>query len=125
MDEDIRIDKWLWAVRIFKTRTQATDACKAGHIKINGVSVKPSHQVKIGETITIQKGEFTRTIKVLGIIEQRVGAKVALQYAEDLTPPEEYEKLKEKKKTVPYYFDRGYGRPTKRDRRIMKKFGLI
>jgi ribosome-associated heat shock protein Hsp15 len=123
--EDVRLDKWLWAVRAFKTRSQAIEACKAGHIKINGISVKPSHQVKIGEVINIQKAELTKTYKVLGIIGQRVGAQVAIQYVEDLTPPEEYEKLKEHRQTAPFYFDPGFGRPTKRNRRMMKKFGLI
>jgi ribosome-associated heat shock protein Hsp15 len=123
--EETRIDKWLWAVRIFKTRSQAIEACKAGHIKINGVSVKPSHQVKIGEVVIIQRGELARTIKVIGIISQRVSAKVAAQYVEDLTPPEEYQKLKEKRQSMPYYFEPGYGRPTKRDRRMMKKYGLL
>ncbi|MGB9602512.1 MAG: RNA-binding S4 domain-containing protein [Verrucomicrobiia bacterium] len=125
MAEETRIDKWLWAVRIFKTRSQAIEACKAGHIKINGVSVKPSHQVKIGEVVIIQRGELARTIKVIGIISQRVSAKVAAQYVEDLTPPEEYQKLKEKRQSMPYYFEPGYGRPTKRDRRMMKKYGLL
>ena len=75
--------------------------------------------------MTVQKGELTKTYKVLGLIEQRVSAKVATQFVEDLTPPEEYEKLKERKQTMPFYFDPGFGRPTKRNRRMMKKFGLI
>ena len=123
--DDVRLDKWLWAVRVFKTRSQAIESCKAGHIKINGISVKPSHKVKIGEVMTVQKGELTKTYKVLSIIEQRVSAKVAIQFVEDLTPTEEYEKLKEIKQTMPFYFDPGFGRPTKRNRRMMKKFGLI
>jgi len=125
VEQETRIDKWLWAVRLFKTRSQAIDACKAGHIKINGVSIKPSHCVKAGEVITIQRSELTKTVKVLGIIDKRVGAKVAIQYLEDLTPPEEYKKLKEKRESMPFYFEPGYGRPTKKDRRMMKKYGLL
>lgn len=124
-NKDVRIDRWLWAVRIFKSRSLATEACRAGHIKIDGKSVKPSHSVKIGEIVTVQIGELTKTLKVKGLLEQRVGAKIAVNYVEDITPPEEYEKLKKKRETMPYYREPGLGRPTKRERRLMKKYGLI
>jgi ribosome-associated heat shock protein Hsp15 len=125
VSDELRIDRWLWAVRIFKTRTQAINACRAGHVKINGISVKPSHQVKVGEVISVQIGELNKTIRVTGLLSQRVGAQVAKQYVEDLTPPEEYAKLKEKRESTPIFIPPGYGRPTKRDRRLMRKFGLI
>lgn len=123
--DGVRIDRWLWSVRVFKTRTQAIEACRAGHVKINGVSIKPSHQVKIGEIISVQIGELNKTLRVTGLLSQRVGAKIAKQFVEDLTPPEEYEKLKTKKESLPIFIPPGYGRPTKRDRRLMRKFGLI
>jgi ribosome-associated heat shock protein Hsp15 len=119
----VRIDKWLWAVRVYKTRTQATDACRGGHVKINGQNVKPSHEVRPGEVITAQLGPVTKTIKVLGLIEQRVGAAIAKLHAEDLTPPAEYEKAREPVQ-VPYMFrPKGQGRPTKKDRRAWERLG--
>ena len=93
---EIRIDKWLWAVRIYKTRTLATDACRAGHVKIGGESVKPSRTVRLHDVITAQVGQIQRTVKVLGFIEQRVGAQVAKEFAEDQTPESEFQKRREK-----------------------------
>ena len=92
MAESVRIDKWLWAVRVFKTRSLATDACKAGHVKIGGQSVKPAHSVRLGETITAYNGVHTRTLKVVHLLEKRVGAKALPNYLEDLTPKEELER---------------------------------
>ena len=113
----VRIDKWLWAVRVFKTRSQASEACRAGHVKIGGQHVKPSRSAKIGETITAQVGQLNRTVKVLGLLEQRVSAKVAAQFMEDLTPPEEYQKRHEEQAPVAFR-PKGSGRPTKKDRRL-------
>src|SRR5580698_7515149 len=92
--QSVRLDKWLWAARVYKTRTQAADACRAGRVTISGQPVKPSREVKINDLILAQIGEMTRTIKVLGLIERRVGASVVGEFAEDLTPPAEYEKRK-------------------------------
>ncbi len=121
MDSGLRIDKWLWAVRIFKTRNQAADACKAGKVKIDGSNVKPSKEIKINDIITVQIGALSKTIKVTGIIKNRVSAKLAVDYVEDLTPEEEYEKLKLMKEVNFERRDRGVGRPTKKERRIITK----
>lgn len=121
MDSGLRIDKWLWAVRIFKTRNQAADACKAGKVKIDGSNVKPSKEIKINDIITVQIGALTKTIKVTGIIKNRVSAKLAVDYVEDLTSEEEYEKLKLMKEVNFERRDRGVGRPTKKERRIITK----
>ena len=121
----MRIDKWLWAVRIFKTRNQATTACRTGKVKVNGQSVKPSHPVKPDEIITVQIPPFTKTIKVLGLVEKRVSAKLAEEYIKNLTPAEEYQKIKVMKAVNFEYRERGLGRPTKRQRREiegLKKF---
>ncbi|HEY0895782.1 MAG TPA: RNA-binding S4 domain-containing protein [Sphingobacteriaceae bacterium] len=115
--EKLRIDKYLWAIRAFKTRSLATEACKAGRIKINGQSVKPSHIVKEGETYTVQKGAERRIIRVTGLLERRVDAKTAVSFYEDLTPPEETQRFKSMFHSPILQRDRGAGRPTKRDRR--------
>ncbi len=119
--EKIRIDKWLWAVRLFKTRSLAADACAAGKIKMDGESLKASYMLKAGQTIQVQKEGIRMIIKVVKLLEKRVGAPLAVQCYEDLTPPEEKDKLK-----FPSVFyevrDRGIGRPTKKDRRAIEKF---
>ena len=116
-----RIDKWLWAVRIYKTRSLATEACAAGKIKINGESVKASYLLKPGQSIQLNKQGEKSTFKVIKLIEKRVGAPIAIACYEDLTPPEEKNKL-----LFPSVFyevrDKGSGRPTKRDRREIDKF---
>ena len=116
-----RIDKWLWAIRIYKTRTLASDACAAGKIKIDGDSVKASYMLKVGQTIQINKQGDKLVLKSIKLIEKRVGAALAVECYEDLTPPEEKEKLK-----FPAIFyevrDKGVGRPTKKDRREIDKF---
>ena len=116
MENAVRIDKWLWAVRLFKTRSQATDACRAGKIKIDGDPIKPSREVKIGQEIEIHLGPITKTAKVVGLLEKRVGAKLVPGYMEDLTPAEEYHKL-ELLRDNP--LARRKGRPTKKERREM------
>jgi ribosome-associated heat shock protein Hsp15 len=118
---DVRIDKWLWAVRIFKTRSIATDACRNGRVTIGGQPVKPSREVRVGETIVVFKDELTRTFKVLGLLEQRVGAPLAKEYVEDLTPASEFEKKREPKFLPPMFRPKGAGRPTKKDRRALDK----
>ena len=125
MDEGFRIDKWLWAVRIYKTRSQATTACRSGKVKMTEHAVKPSHIVKPDEIITVHIPPFTKTVKVLGLIEKRVSAKLAETYVQDMTPVEEYQKIKQMKKVNFEYRERGLGRPTKRQRREieeLKKF---
>ena len=114
-----RIDKWLWAIRIYKTRTLATDACKAGKIKIEGQAVKPSRQLKLMEVITISQSPLTKTIRVKALIHNRVSAKLVPENAEDLTPAEEYEKLKLMQEVNGERRDRGIGRPTKKQRRLI------
>lgn len=115
--EKLRIDKYLWAIRLFKTRSLATDACNAGRVKLNGQNIKPAYAVKIGETFQIQKGIERKTIKVIGLLKQRVDAKTAVQFYEDLTPEEETQAYKSAFHAPILRRDRGTGRPTKRDRR--------
>ncbi len=119
---EARIDKWLWAVRIFKTRTIAAEACKKGRISINGVSVKPSKSVKDGDTVQVRKAPVTYTFKVLQAIENRVGAKLVPQMMENLTTPDQYELLEMNR--IGGFVKRaaGLGRPTKKDRRDMVDF---
>jgi len=114
---DARIDKFLWAIRAFKTRTDATDACKGGKVKIAGVNAKPSKEVKPGDVLTVKKGSVTYTYKVLQPLERRVGAKLVPEYALNLTPEAELEKLRAPVETFFITRDRGAGRPTKKDRR--------
>ena len=114
---DARIDKFLWAIRAFKTRTDATDACKGGKVKVAGVNAEPSKEVKPGDVLTVKKGSVTYTYKVLQPLERRVGAKLVPEYAQNLTPAAELEKLRAPVETFFITRDRGAGRPTKKDRR--------
>ena len=116
-----RIDKYLWAIRVFKTRTDATDACKGGKVKVGGVNAKPSKEVKPGDLIQVKKGMVTFTYKVLQPLERRVGAKLVPESAENLTPPAESEKLRAPVETFFITRDRGAGRPTKKDRRDIEE----
>lgn len=118
--ENVRIDKWLWAVRLYKSRSLATEACNAGHIKIHGQSVKPSRDVHVGETITAFAGGVNRTVKALALLEHRVGAKAVPEYLEDLTPPEEYARARTEHEKALVVFPKGWGRPTKKQRRQME-----
>jgi ribosome-associated heat shock protein Hsp15 len=113
----LRIDKYLWAIRAFKTRSIATEACKAGRVKINGNNIKPSHIVKLGEIYAVQKGPQKKVIKVAGLLERRVDAKTAVDFYEDLTPIEETHAYKSAFLSPNLARDRGAGRPTKKDRR--------
>jgi ribosome-associated heat shock protein Hsp15 len=125
METGVRIDKWLWAVRIFKTRNQATIACRSGKVRINNIPVKPSHFLKTGELVILSMPPFTKTVKVLGLLEKRVSAKLSEAYIQDLTPKEEYQKVRIMRETNFEYRERGLGRPTKRQRRDLedlKKF---
>lgn len=118
---NVRLDKWLWAVRVFKTRSQATEACKSNKILINGEPVKSSHAVKIGETIEFKTPLITRSFLVKGTLEKRVSAKVVFDYMIETTPPEAFEKMAAIKNNMVAVRDRGTGRPTKRDRRLIEK----
>ena len=118
--EEVRIDKYLWAIRVYKTRTEATDACKGGKVRVNGADTKPSKTVKVGDTIVARKGAVVYTYKVLQLIDKRQGAKLVPNYAENLTPAEELAKLRAPVETFFLKRDRGAGRPTKQDRRQME-----
>lgn len=120
MAEGTRIDKYLWAIRVFKTRTDATDACKGGKVRLNGNDVKPSRTVACGDVINVRKGAVLYSYKVVATIEKRVGAKLVPEYAENITPQDELDKLRHPVETFFLKRDPGTGRPTKRDRRQME-----
>ena len=122
MAAEARIDKWLWAARIFKTRSIAADACKNGRVTKNGVNIKSSHIVKVGETISVRKSPITYSFKILDAIEQRVGAKLIPGVYENVTPKEQYELLEMSR--ISGFVDRarGTGRPTKKERRSLDAF---
>ena len=122
MGEVARIDKWLWAARIFKTRSIAADACKNGRVMIGGVNVKPSHTVKAGETVSVRKPPVTYSFKILKPIEQRVGAKLLPEIYENVTSPDQYELLEMNRISGFVNRARGTGRPTKKDRRARDAF---
>ncbi len=120
--EDVRIDKWLWAVRIFKTRTIAADSCKKGRVIIQDVTVKPSRMIRIGEIIQVRKPPVTFSFKVLDLSDKRMGAKLVPQFMENVTPPDQYEILELNKINGFVDRQRGTGRPTKKDRRELEQF---
>ncbi len=121
MSETERIDKVLWAIRVFKTRTEATDACKGGKVKIGGVNAKPSRMLKAGEVVEIRKGAVQYSYRIKRLTDHRLGAKLVPEYAENLTPQSELEKLKAPVETFFLRRDRGAGRPTKKERRTMEE----
>ena len=114
-----RIDKWLWAVRIFKTRAQATEACAGGKVKIDSTAVKASRKIKPGETLLVRKGVIKYMYKVLKIAEKRMGAKLIIDFVEDLTSDDERAKLRSSHKQLLQTREKGQGRPTKKERRII------
>jgi ribosome-associated heat shock protein Hsp15 len=123
--DDTRLDKWLWSVRVFKTRAEAAAVCRNGRVQVNGLDAKPGREVHVGETVTARVGLVTRTLKVVGIPKSRVAAKLLPAYLTDLTPPAEYER--QKQAALEHYLarERGRGRPTKKDRRDMGRlFGF-
>lgn len=117
-----RIDKWLWCMRVFKTRTIATDACKKGRVTINGVAVKPSRLIKVGEIVDVKKPPITYTFKVLAVSNGRLGAKLVPEYLENHTPKSQYDLLEMSR--ISGFVDRskGLGRPTKREGRKLAEF---
>lgn len=119
MDDHCRIDKWLWAVRVFKTRSQAAEACRTGKVKIGGQAVKPSREIKSGDILILSLPPIQRTIQVKQLLKNRVGAKLVPEYLTDLTPQEEYEKLHLINQINFERRDKGTGRPTKKQRRLI------
>ena len=118
----IRIDKWLWAVRLYKSRSLATQACLAGHVKMDGHNVKPAREVRAGDVISARTGFVQRTVRIVAVLEKRVGAKLVDEYLEDLTPAEEYEKARQHCAQPVVKYPRGWGRPTKKNRRELEGF---
>jgi ribosome-associated heat shock protein Hsp15 len=118
--EKVRLDKWLWAVRLYKTRSMATDACNKGRVLVNGTDAKPSKDLSGNEIVTIRKPPVVYTYKIKELIKNRVSAKLVANFIEDLTSVEELDKLKINE-TFFYKRDRGTGRPTKKERRIIEK----
>ena len=115
--DSVRIDKYLWAIRVYKTRSEATDACSGNKVKISGVNAKPSKAVKIGDVLEVRKGPALLSYRVLQLSENRMGAQLVPQYAENLTPESELAKARAPRETIVLCRDRGAGRPTKKDRR--------
>ena len=123
--DDPRLDKWLWCMRVFKTRAEATAACRAGKVLISELEAKPGRDVHTGETVTVRVGAMTRTLKVIGHPRSRVAAKQLPEFMADLTPAAEYERAKQAGIEHMLARERGKGRPTKRDRREMGRlFGF-
>jgi ribosome-associated heat shock protein Hsp15 len=118
--EDIRVDKYLWAVRVFKTRSQSTDACRKGKVIIDDIQVKPSRVVKEGDVILVKRKPVVYSYRVKKLLGKRLSAKLVVDYVENITPEEELKKL-EVKETFFIKRDRGAGRPTKKERRIIDK----
>jgi ribosome-associated heat shock protein Hsp15 len=116
-----RIDKWLWTVRIFRTRSLATDACRAGSVTVNNQPVKPSRDVRADEVVGVRQGLIHRTLKVRAVPPARVGAKLVAAYCEDQTPPAEFAKARAQRVQQFLARARGSGRPTKRDRRLLDR----
>ena len=119
---EVRIDKWMWATRIFKTRSVAADAYKKGRVMMSGVAVKPSRMVKVGDVIQVRKPPVTFSFKVLELAQNRMGAKLVPQYMENVTPPEQYESLEMNRISGFVNRAKGLGRPTKKDRRELEQF---
>ena len=122
MDQPIRIDKYLWAVRLYKTRSLATDACRCGHVRMNGQPLKPSHEIKVGEVYEVSIEQLHRVVEVRQLLGNRVGAKLVENYLIDRTPQEEYERIQLIRQYAFEKRDRGAGRPTKRERRDIEEF---
>ena len=115
----VRIDKWLWAVRAFKTRSNAAEACRNGRVTVNGSQVKPSREVKCGDVVSFKRMPVTYTYRIIQEVSNRQGAKNLEQYIENITPQEELDKLNAPNEMMFFVRDRGAGRPTKRDRRVI------
>jgi ribosome-associated heat shock protein Hsp15 len=121
MDE-VRIDKWLWAVRIFKTRTGAAEACKKGRVAVGNAAVKPSRNIRAGEVVEVRKPPVTFSFKALALADKRMGAAKVPQFMENVTPPDQYELMELNKASGFVDRQRGSGRPTKKERRDLEQF---
>ena len=119
MKMEVRIDKYLWCIRVFKSRSDATDACKGGKVKVNSADIKPSRAVVPGDLISVRKGAVCYPFRVIEPVDKRQGAALVPRYAENLTPQEELDKLRAPVETFFLKRDRGAGRPTKKERRQM------
>ena len=119
---EVRIDKWMWAVRLFKTRSLAADACKKGKVLMSGNSVKASRNIKVGDVVQIKRAPITYSFKVLALSENRMGAKLVPEFMENVTTPEQLEILEMSKYSLYGKRDRGTGRPTKKDRRDLEEY---
>lgn len=122
MDENVRVDKWLWAVRIFKTRGEAAEACKKGHVLIDKLPVKPSRTLRPGYIVQVRKPPIERSYKVLGLSEKRITAKLTDEFVLDVTPPEVLKLLEMQKDMRLTMREKGTGRPTKKERRDLDEF---
>ncbi|WP_299579921.1 RNA-binding S4 domain-containing protein [uncultured Sunxiuqinia sp.] len=122
MSEQVRVDKWLWAVRVFKTRSMATEAVKKGRVSIDDLPVKPSRVVKVGDVIAVRKSPITYKYKVLQLAGKRMGAKLVSDFMEDVTPLSELEILEVQRNMGWFQRERGTGRPTKKERRDLDDF---
>lgn len=122
MKSTVRIDKFLYCVRLFKTRSQATNACEGGKVKVNNNNIKPSKNISVGDIITISYPGYKRVLQVLSLLDQRVGAKLVSHYIQDITPEEELIKRETIKSQRTEYRPKGLGRPTKKERRMIDKF---
>tara|TARA_B100001123_G_scaffold442643_1_gene586740 strand:+ start:907 stop:1302 length:396 start_codon:yes stop_codon:yes gene_type:complete len=121
--DSMRIDKWLWCIRAFRTRSKASAACRANHLQVNGQRIKPASMVRVGDAVSIDYPRYQRTLRVIALLPRRVAAPIAIKHYEDLTPEIECDKLK--KHTVAQSVverERGRGRPTKRERRELEKW---
>lgn len=118
----MRIDKYLWAIRMFKTRSIATEACKKGHVKVNKINTKPAKDVYIGDKIIVRKNQINYQLEVLDIPPNRVGAKLVDLYRKDTTPKEAFDHLELLKYSKDYYRQKGAGRPSKKDRRDLDEY---
>jgi ribosome-associated heat shock protein Hsp15 len=122
MKSEVRIDKWMWAVRLFKTRTLAAEACKKGKVLIAGVQVKPSRNVKVGDVIGIKRNPVLYSFKVLALAENRMNAKLVLEFMQNVTTPDQLEMVEIARIAAQNNRDRGTGRPTKKERRDIDDF---
>ena len=121
MEAQVRLDKYLWAIRVYKTRTEAADACRSGKVSVNGTESKASRDIKAGDVVSVRKGSVHFQYRVILPVGNRVGAKLVPEFAEDITPQEELDKLNAPFETIYIRRDRGTGRPTKKERRDLDR----
>jgi len=119
--QPVRIDKWLWGTRVYKTRSDAAEACRGSAIRHNGKIAKASAKIRIGDTIVARTKALTRTLHVVGLTEKRVGAALVPDYLDDQTPESEFEAAREKRENAKVFSHKGTGRPTKKDRRDIER----